>query len=805
MNLSRRWSASVLALCLGAGLLVALPGAAAYAVDPVAGAQTSGDVLFPNVGNGGYDVQHYDIDLAWTPGQTLDAATIRATTTIEAVTTGAPLSSYSLDMEGLTVESVTVGGRPATFSRIEDVGAIKHKLVVTPATPVSGAFTTTVTYSGVPRSHEDADGSLEGWNVTSDGATFLNQPVGAMTGFPSNNTPADKATYTLALDVPTTITNAAGAGAAAAVSNGELVSREPGFDGTRTTWTWDQREQMATSLVLISIGKYDVLRSSVTLSDGRVIPEWSFVDSALSPTAKTTINTRRGAIETITRGLESIYGPYPGNSTGLVVDTVPGGISYALETQDRSFFPGSVGFNTLIHELAHQWYGDAVSPTVWNDIWINEGMGTWAPAYYNNEIASPPTSANTTESTFFSSWSRAADGDYATPPGGMTDSADLYGYQTYTRSGQMWEALRTAIGDPSFFTFLKQWQARYDGQSRGGADFEALAEEISGRDLTAFFQDWIYDADKPAWPAKFDLALASEPADGELAPASSVTYTLSSTNTGRVVQDGSLVTVDLADVLDDAAIDPATLPASMTLDGSTLTWAVPSTALAATTAESFTVVVDAAATEAALVATVLDTTLGSTCTTCTSTLSVPAQPLTSSADPTVTGTPVVGATLSAATPGWDAGTSFAYRWLSGATPIAGATGATYVVTPADLGAALSVQVTGTRPRYAALSRTSPATGPVGPGVQPVVRSGAGLRTKGVTRPGRTLRVKVPGLVAGSAVTYTWKVAGDQVRSSGSPRLVVRPRFVGSRVRVVVRATAPGYAPVKLRVGFGRVA
>ena len=84
---------------------------------------------------------------------------------------------------------------------------------------MSGEFTTVVTYAGVPSSHRDADMSLEGWNATDDGATFLNQPVGAMTGFPNNNTPDDKATYTLDIDIPSTITNAAGTGPAAAASN----------------------------------------------------------------------------------------------------------------------------------------------------------------------------------------------------------------------------------------------------------------------------------------------------------------------------------------------------------------------------------------------------------------------------------------------------------------------------------------------------------------------------------------------------------------------------------------------------------
>src|SRR3712207_4067756 len=116
-------------LTFGAGVLagtlvfsaLSMPASAA---DPVDGAQTSGDLLFPNVGNGGYDVSHYDIEIAWNPGAPVPVdtplnGTIAAKTTIVAATTGPPLRSFSLDLEGLTVTSVKVNNVDATWSRIE--------------------------------------------------------------------------------------------------------------------------------------------------------------------------------------------------------------------------------------------------------------------------------------------------------------------------------------------------------------------------------------------------------------------------------------------------------------------------------------------------------------------------------------------------------------------------------------------------------------------------------------------------------------------------------------------------------------
>ena len=96
----------------------------------------------------------------------------------------------------MRVAAVRVDGRPATWRRSG------HELVVTPAHDVAGTFTTTVAYAGVPREHTDPDGSTEGWVRTRDGATALGEPVGTMTWLPSDNTPADKATYTFRVRVP---------------------------------------------------------------------------------------------------------------------------------------------------------------------------------------------------------------------------------------------------------------------------------------------------------------------------------------------------------------------------------------------------------------------------------------------------------------------------------------------------------------------------------------------------------------------------------------------------------------------------
>ena len=630
-----RLGAAVLTAALCAGLPASAPASAA---DPVAGGLSSGDSLFPHQGNSGYDALHYDIDLrvdvdvSSTPDAVASTSFPRASSTMQARTTGRPLSSFALDFQGrrLVVDSVVVDGQPATFTRREvtatrDATRDVHKLVVTPARPVSGRFTTVVRYSGTPVSHTDADGSSEGWNNTTDGATFVNEPVGAMTAFPHNDTPSDKATYDVTLDVPSRLTSSSasspGPRPAAAVSNGELLSRTPSSSGRRTTWAWHQSEQMASDLLLISIGRYDVYESDLELAGGRTLHDWSFLDPSIGADDTAVSLATRDRLTAYLDFLASRYGPYPGNSTGIVVDVVPDSINYALETQDRSFFPSSARPVETVHETMHQWFGDNVSPRDWNDLWFNEGPATYAQALYAHATG---TSALTTETHYYRLWKKtsATSATWKVAPAAMTEAAQLFGPQVYQRGAMTLEALRTSIGADAFARLMRQWQQRHGGTSRSTSAFVDLAEEIAGRDLGAFFGAWLYDREKPDWPARFDLRLRGVPATDPVRPGDTVTYRLSTTNTGKVVQRGSVVRLGLSDVLDDARLDRDALPPRVRAVGTTLVWAVPKTRVDDVARVSVPVVVRPDASGATLRARVRAATLGSTCRGCTLTRSV---------------------------------------------------------------------------------------------------------------------------------------------------------------------------------------
>ena len=444
---------------------VATPVAPTRATAPVAGGTTVNDSLFAEIGNTGYDVRHYEVALTYASDRS-----IRATTTIKA-TAKQKLASFSLDLEGLTVDRVRVEGRDATFRRTGT------KLVVTPARPASGRFTVAVRYHGRPTTHIDPDGAKDGWVPSRTGATALSEPVGAQTWFPNNNTPRDKASFEVALTVPKKL---------AAASNGVLESRRT--KGGQTTWRWQQRQPMATYLSLLAIGDFDVHRSTVKLQHGRRISAWTFVDPTLGSGAE-----QRALLPKVLAFSEKQYGRYPFDSTGFVIQDLD--VGYALETQTRPFFDEVPDESTFVHELAHQWFGDSVTPRDWGDIWLNEGFADYAEANWAAEHGGPTTwqafqetyDANDTSSDL---WKPA--------PNALKDPADLFGDPVYTRGGLTLEALRHRIGDDKMRTLLRSWASKNAGKSVRTSQFVALAEQVSDQDLGWFFSSWLKVPAKPA-------------------------------------------------------------------------------------------------------------------------------------------------------------------------------------------------------------------------------------------------------------------------------------------------------------------
>jgi len=476
---------------LSVAVLPVLLLSASAAVDREAatrGAAGIGDPYYPLDGNGGYDVGRYDLDVRYDPDT--DELTGRAA--VEAVA-GQELSTFNLDLHGLSVESVTVDGRAASWRRAAD------ELIVEPARHLAAgqAFTTVVRYAGVPDTVRDEFGA-SGFVHTDDGAFVAGQPEGAATWFPANDHPRDAAAVTVTATVPAGLE---------AVSNGSLVGRES--DGDWTTWRWAAPEPMATYLVTLAIGEYELRERTV---DG--VRYWDAVDPDLGRD-----DGRRGrdddhdeegsrvavAWAALDRQPEIIalladwFGPYPFAAAGGIVDQGPD-FNQALEMQTRPVYNAG-SFDDLedaeelvVHELAHQWAGDLVRLARWQDIWLNEGFATYAEWLWS-EHEGRRTVQERAARAADDPWDDVWDG-VPTDPG--ADMDELFGDAVYTRGALTLQALREEVGDGPFRRLLKEWTSRYGGQAVTTEDFTALAEEVSGRQLDELFETWLYTSGRPA-------------------------------------------------------------------------------------------------------------------------------------------------------------------------------------------------------------------------------------------------------------------------------------------------------------------
>ncbi len=460
---------TMLVTVMSAALLLTAP---ASAEDSTVGAPGLGDQAYPLDGNGGYQIDHYSLRLNYDP----PADRLWGTTTILARTTQ-DLTQFNLDFL-LHPSSVLVNNAPATFVN-EDSG----ELVVRPASlvPANSRLLIVVKHSDNPDKYTRH--GRDAWRPSPNDLVIAGEPHMATWWFPSNDHPSDKATFDISMAVP---------GDLEFISGGQYLSTEPLPNGWNR-WNWRSTVRHTTYLAAGVVGDYDVYYQTAPNCQ-------QFV------TAYQTDVTYRAAAEAsfertpeVVDYLASKFGPYPADAQGGVTTAGLGG---GLEVQARPFlaeswFASGTNMRVVVHELAHQWFGNSVSVKQWRDAWLNEGFATYAEYLWSEDDGE----ATATELAQARYNRYPADHEIWTvsvaepPPYGAGGQA---GVAIYYRGAMALQNLRVTVGEDTFFAILRGWADTMRDSNASTEDFVAYAEQVAGRSLDPVFDTWIYAVGKPA-------------------------------------------------------------------------------------------------------------------------------------------------------------------------------------------------------------------------------------------------------------------------------------------------------------------
>jgi len=428
---------------------------------------SAGDPYAPELGNAGYDVQHYTLELALDPA----SAFVDGRVIIDAASTMDELGQISLDFVGFEIGEVSLAGAPLSFFRQG------KKLIVDLPEPlaVGAPFTLDIAYSGEPAivasDYVPFVSHLGLFTVPDDSLFVISEPDGARYWFPSNDHPRDKAMFRFELIVPEGMTG---------VANGVLVETQTdisqalpgGADGDLYVWQHDY--PVATALVTVAVGDYVRMES---VSPGGVL-----LRHYVSPERQAEFEQVEATIGEMMDWMSDLLGPYPFEAFGFVTVT---GLGASLETQTMVILSeNSINEGTMSHEMAHMWFGDWVNLDSWGTMWRNEGFATYI-SYMWDERDDPGALDHQMEGLAQSIAANESGYPLNDPP-----PEQLFGRDSYSKGAVVAHALRQEMGDEAFFDGLRAYFELYGGGAASDAEFQAVMEAAAGVSLDGFFEGW---------------------------------------------------------------------------------------------------------------------------------------------------------------------------------------------------------------------------------------------------------------------------------------------------------------------------
>lgn len=449
---------------------------------------------------------HLALDLSFQPNL------LTGRTLVQGLVGEGSLSSLALDFDdGMTVDSVlSAEGLRLAFTHADDV----LEITLSRSHGTHERISVEIHYHGVPSGEPPAftmglrhDGTLNAWS--------LSEPYGARQWWPSKDHPSDKAdSVRVTVTVPDPLLVA---------SNGLPRQVVPAGEG-RTTFDWASNYPIATYLVSIAAGVYEVRGQFYERPDSLeawlgplLLPIVHYEIPGSTLYAGTSAVNGWWRVVEVLPHLEYWFGAYPFGDEKYGHAYFPWG--GGMEHQTISSMGGN-GLGLVVHELAHQWFGDLITMATWPHLWLNEGFATYAELLYweatndAHNTDDDPSNDDLHQRVFDIYYNRALTAQGTLVVQDTSTFASLFdGPRVYAKGGMVLHMLRRIVGDATFREILHTYAGTEDLRYANAQtdDFERVAESVSGLDLTRFFEQWVTNG---TGHPTYRLAWRSAPADG---------------------------------------------------------------------------------------------------------------------------------------------------------------------------------------------------------------------------------------------------------------------------------------------------
>jgi aminopeptidase N len=441
----------------------------------------------------GVDAIHYVFRLSFTDGSETIAGETSATLRV-----AAGVSDLFLDLaspngsKGMTVSAVTVDGTPTPFTHASDRITLKLS-----SASAEREVTITIAYRGVA-----AGGLHVGANIHGDWTVFSeNWPNRAHEWLPMIDHPSDKATGEFLVTAPAQYQ---------VVSNGLLMEEIDLPGGVRRTH-WKQSIPIASWLYTLGIARfavhhYDILRG---------VPQqvWVFPQDREKGYEVFELTGRR-AFEFFSDWI----GPY---SYEKLAHVEAAGVSGGME-QASAIFYGEKGVSggraPVVHEVAHQWFGNAVTEKDWDDVWLSEGFATYFAHLYEEQFDGRDAFVRGLKADIpVIVQAQASAPDQPIVHRNLADMGQVLNRLVYQKAGWVLHMLRGMIGTDRFWTGIREYYRRYRNQNASTDDFRRVMQQAAGTDLSWFFDQWLKRPGMPKLKGSWRYDPASKQVEIEIA------------------------------------------------------------------------------------------------------------------------------------------------------------------------------------------------------------------------------------------------------------------------------------------------